>query len=116
MTYSEDQFTEDRLQQECYLWFHNSFPNLRGLLCYNFNNSANKIQANKNRGMGLQKGRSDLVFYYKGNAFMIEMKTSTGTQQPEQKKWQEIVVSSGFTYQIARSKKEFQEIINKIIG
>lgn len=115
MKYSEQDYNEDRIQQECYLWFHNTFPHFRGLLCYNLNNSANKIQATKNKGMGLQKGRSDMVFYYNGKAYMIEMKTEKGTQKIDQIKWQSVVESQGFTYRIARSKDDFQKIIFHIL-
>jgi len=109
------EMTEDKLQSECYQWFHIAYPELRGLLCYNLNNSRNKIRAMMDKGMGLQKGRSDLVFYYSGRAYMIEMKTENGKQTPEQKKWQEIVEKNGFEYTICKTIEQFQEIIKRIL-
>jgi sulfur relay (sulfurtransferase) complex TusBCD TusD component (DsrE family) len=105
------EMTEDKLQSDCYQWFHSTYPELRGLLCYNLNNSRNKIRAMMDKGMGLQKGRSDLVFYYSGSACMIEMKTENGKQTPEQKKWQEIVEKNGFEYTICKTLEQFQAII-----
>jgi len=102
---------EDRIQTDCYVWFHNKFPKLRGLLCYNLNNSKNKIAGAKNKAMGLQKGRSDLVLYYKGKAYMIEMKTEDGKQTKDQKIWQATVVRNGFKYYLARNINEFKIII-----
>ncbi|MEY3421266.1 MAG: Nonlabens phage [Bacteroidota bacterium] len=67
------------------------------------------------KGMGLQKGRSDLVFYYAGRAYMIEIKTENGKQTPEQKKWQEIVEKNRFEYTICKTLEEFQEIIKRIL-
>jgi hypothetical protein len=97
------------------MWFHATYPDLRGLLCYNLNNSKNKIRAMMDKGMGLQPGRSDLVLYYKGIAYMLEVKTEKGTQQPNQKVWESKIIKAGFSYQIFRSKDEFISIILAII-
>jgi hypothetical protein len=109
------EISEDKLQSDCYRWFHATYPDLRGLLCYNLNNSRSKIQAMTDRGLGLQPGRSDLVLYYKGIAYMLEAKTEKGTQQPNQKVWESKIIQAGFSYQIFRSKEEFISIILAII-
>ena len=117
---------EDRLQAECYTWFHNTYPTLRGLLCYNLNNAvpcscpkgkrSATIQGNKNKAMGIQKGRSDMVFYYKSRAFMIELKIDNGKQSQAQKDWMLRVLSNGFEYHIIRDLETFKELIKQIIG
>jgi hypothetical protein len=109
------EISEDKLQSDCYRWFHATYPDLRGLLCYNLNNSKNKIRVMMDKGMGLQPGRSDLVLYYKGIAYMLEAKTEKGTQQPNQKVWESKIIQAGFSYQIFRSKEEFISIILTII-
>ena len=109
------EISEDKMQSDCYMWFHNTYPEYRGLLCYNLNNSKNKIRAMMDKGMGLQPGRSDLVFYYNGVANMLEAKTEKGIQQPNQKVWEAKIVKAGFTYQIFRSKEEFISLILAII-
>ena len=106
---------EHRLQYDCYRWFHNTYPELRGLLCSNLSNSKNKIDGNRNKAMGLQAGRSDLTFYFKGNAYHIEMKTEIGKQAPEQIKWEALIKSQLFPYSIVRSLEEFQTLIKSII-
>ena len=106
---------EERIQTACYVYFHNTFPEHRGLLCYNLNNSKNKIDGARNKAMGIQKGRSDLVLYWQGRAVMIEMKTPTGEQSPEQIEWQAKVEAQGFPYYIVRSLPEFQELIFSIL-
>lgn len=105
---------EDRIQQECYMWFHNTYPHLRGLLCYNLNNSASAIQGNKNKSMGLQPGRSDLVLYYAGHAYMIEMKTEYGKQSRGQSEWQSLTTRHGFVYAVIRTLDEFKVFIQRI--
>lgn len=107
--------SEAYIHYSCYSWFHNSYPDLRGLLCYNLSNSRNKIEGNKNKAMGLQAGRSDLVFYYHGKAYHIEVKTAEGVQSKEQKEWQRQIEAHRFTYHIIRSLEEFQNLIQNIL-
>ena len=105
---------EDRIQANCYKWFYNTYPEYRGLLCYNLNNSDNAIQGNKNKAMGLQPGRSDMVLYIKGRAYMIEFKTPTGRQQTIQKDWMLKVMANGFEYHIVRDLEYFKQLIRSI--
>ena len=106
---------EDALQSDCYIWFHNSYPDLRGLLCYNLNNSANKIQGNKNKAMGVQSGRSDMVFYYKSNSYMIEFKDEKGFLSKSQKDWGTLIQNNGFSYFVIRDFQDFKNLIVQII-
>lgn len=106
--------SEARIQQECYTYFHNNYPNLRGLLCYNLNNSKNRIAGAINFSLGLQAGRSDMVYYRKGRAYMIELKTPDGRQSPKQKEWQQKIEAEGFVYVVIRSVDEFKEFLKKV--
>lgn len=107
--------TEDAFQSSCYQWFHATYPQYRGLLCYNLNNSRNKIRAMMDKGMGLQKGRADMVFYYNGRACMIELKFNDGRQSKDQIEWERKIVKAGFSYYVIRSVEGFQQLINSII-
>ena len=107
--------SEHRVQQEIIIWFHNEYPSLRGLLCYNNNNSEGGYKGAKNKYLGIVPGRSDLVLYYKGEAIMIELKNETGTQKPLQKKWEALVRKQGFSYVIIRSLEEFKNMIKGMI-
>lgn len=107
--------SEARLQQECFMWFNNSFPDLRGLLCYNLNNTEGGRRGNINKFLGIIPGRSDMVLYFEGKAIMIELKTEIGTQSANQKKWQSLVEKNGFEYFIVRSLSEFQNLIKTIV-
>lgn len=106
--------TEIQLHSSCFQWHWNNFPNERGLLCYNLNNSANKIQGNQNKALGLIKGRSDMVYYKNGKALMIEFKTEDGIQSNEQKQWQKIITEAGFQYSIIRTLEEFKYLIQSL--
>ena len=109
--------SEDRLQQECYLWYHNTHREYRGLLFHVPNGgSRNAREAAKFQTMGLFPGISDFIFLWGGRAFMIELKNEKGSQQPNQKKWENTVVDNGFEYYIVRSLEAFQVLIGKIMG
>lgn len=108
--------SEDLLHQKCYTWFHNSYPSLRGLLCYNLGNSRNKIDGARNRNKGLQAGRSDFTFYWGGKAFFIELKTTTGTASAGQVTWAELVMKHGFEYYIVRDLETFKVLVKGIMN
>jgi hypothetical protein len=108
--------SEDALQQECYQWFHNTYPQFRGLLCYNLGNSRNKIDGAQNRNKGLQAGRSDFTFYWAGRAFFIELKTTTGTKGEKQITWAELVMKHGFEYYIVRDLETFKVLVKGIMN
>ena len=108
-------YSEDKLHQDCFVWFHNTYPQHRGLLCYNLNNSKNKIDGARNKAKGLIAGRSDMVLYYQSNAIMIEFKTSDGSQSVGQKDWEALVRSQGFQYHIVRSLEEFHMLLLNLL-
>ena len=105
---------EERIQQECFQWHWNTYPKLRGLLCYNLNNSRNEVDGARNKRLGLIAGRADMTYYFWGRAYFIEMKTPTGSQSPEQKEWEQTVIAFGFEYVVVRSLAEFQNVVEAI--
>ena len=76
--------TEDRLQQDCFIWHSNTYPNKRGLLYHNFNNPRNAIQGAKLKTMGLVSGVADLTLLHKSKTYFFELKTTTGRQSKSQ--------------------------------
>ena len=107
--------SEARIQQEIVMFFNNEYPELRGCLCYNNNNSVGGLRGKLNKFLGVVKGRSDMVLYYKSFSVMIELKTEKGTQSDYQRAWQYLMSQQGFEYYIIRSLEEFKELIVKII-
>lgn len=65
--------------------------------------------------MGLQVGRSDMVLYLRGTAYMIELKTPTGAQSKEQVVWQSQIEWHGFKYAIVRTLDEFKVLIDGLV-
>lgn len=104
--------TESRLQQNCYVWLHNSFPFLRGLFLEINNNSENAREGMRHKCMGRQKGAADMCFLQPGgSAIFIEFKTETGKQSQAQANWQSTVQAAGYRYEIVRSEVQFQKLI-----
>lgn len=108
--------SEIKLHSDCFLWAWNAHPETRLLLCYNLNNSKNKIDGNINRSLGLIKGRSDMTFYWRRSAYFFEFKTESGFQSADQKAFQNKVESQGFEYYIIRDLQTFKDILTKIIN
>ena len=107
--------SEERLQQECYLWFRGEYKEFKLLLFHVPNGGArNAREGAKFKTMGVTAGVADLFFLLDSVAYFFELKREAGGQSPKQKKWQEAVEKQGFQYFIIRDLKTFQEIIKKI--
>lgn len=107
--------SEAAFQQECRIWFHNTYPELRGLLFHVRNNSASKREGKYWQELGVIPGVSDFIFLYGCKAHCIELKTPTGYQSPEQIEWEQKVYEQGIDYYIINSIAKFKNLIIKII-
>ena len=107
--------SELSLQSKCYQWFHNTYPELRGLLFHVNNKAKNAIEGNKFKAIGVVAWIPDLLFVFSGRLHPIEMKTEEGKVSPDQKeihiKWE----GQGIKTIICRSFEQFQDIIKKAI-
>ena len=106
--------SEARIQQEIVVWFNNEYPQYRGLLCYNNNNSTGGLRGKINKFLGTVKGRADMTLYFKKKAYMLELKTAKGKQSKAQEEWQATIENQGFEYHVIRSLKEFKELFKTI--
>jgi hypothetical protein len=106
--------SESRLQQQCFMWHWNSYPDQRGRLWMNHNNPKNRIHGAILKGMGLLAGVSDLTFLREdGRCVFIEMKLPGERQSPKQKKWESLVDQCNAFYHVVRTESEFKEVINR---
>ncbi len=78
----------------------------------NMNNPRSKINGAIMKASGMVSGVADMTYLNNGNAYFFELKVDKGKQSDNQKQWQGIVESAGFSYQIIRSLTEFQTAIN----
>lgn len=104
--------TEARIQQECFQWLWNNYPNLRKRLFMVHNTPKNAIDGARLRGMGMVAGVSDLIFLRDNlPPLCIEMKDDSGRQTPAQIEWQKIATACGCEYVVVRSLDEFQTVL-----
>lgn len=108
--------THDRLQGDCFQWFHNSYPELRKLLWMNFNNPKNKIQGAHLKAIGLVKGVHDLLFYYQGKLVGFEIKVDRDKLSDDQRKFGAQIESQGGQWYEIRSLEQFQQIVLDLLN
>lgn len=102
--------SEDKLQSTCFQWHWNTFPDQRGRLFHVNQKARNAIEGNRMKAMGVVPGVSDLIYLRYPGPLFIEIKTETGTQSDEQKKFQQLVEGLGFQYIICRSFSQFKQL------
>ena len=107
----------EKLQSECFLWMWNTFPKLRRL-CWTTVNSHpawGSRELSILKAVGLVKGVTDLVFYYKGVLHVFDVKIGSDRLKPEQKEFiANVEANGGKGYEI-RSLEQFQNIIEEIL-
>jgi hypothetical protein len=109
--------SEDKLTADCYTWFHNTYPELRGLLFHVPNGGTRDIrEATKFKAMGLFPGEADQFFFYKGKLHLIEFKLLKGKQSPSQVYIEHIFTEHGASYDIIRTFESYEALITNIIN
>lgn len=108
--------SENRIQQECVIFFHNTYPHLRGCLFAVPNGGARSVlEGVLLKKTGVVPGVSDMILLYRGEAYLFELKTEVGVQSDKQLVWQKLMESQGFKYMLIRSSGVFETIIKTII-
>jgi len=108
--------TENRIQQECVMWFHNRYPKHRGCL-FAVPNGGNRspLEGKILKATGVWAGVSDLLLMVNGITTCLELKTDCGHQSAKQKIWENLMRENGFRYCIVRSEEEFKRIVEPIM-
>ena len=113
---------ESKTQAQCVRWFHNTYPEFRGLF-FHVSNENHRWDSNVRQGairkaLGVVAGVSDLICLIPrgtSGALLIEMKDENGKQSPSQKEWQKLVEAQGYKYFVCRSLEQFQEIVENYL-
>lgn len=109
--------TEDALQQKCVFWFHNAYPDLRGMLFSVPNGGRrDKREAFRLKQTGLIPGVSDLILLCKGSAYLIELKNDDGQLRPIQKEWRDKARDQDIEYYVVNRLEMFKVLIKNIVG
>ena len=107
--------TEAQLQQQIFKWYHNEFCTIGNNpqhVCFSVpNESSNGKEQVYKKSLGLISGVSDLIIIQPNRIIFVELKTQTGKQSKNQKKFQKKVEALGFEYYVVRSLEDFKSII-----
>lgn len=116
VTVTEKLPSESKIQQKCVIWYKNCFclatHPARCLILAILNENQHRLVA-----IGLYPGASDMLVIHRNTpkesprVAFIEAKDDSGTQKPNQKKFQAHVEGMGFEYHIIRSLEDFQKIV-----
>lgn len=110
---------ESHIQRNCVKWFRLAYPKLSRLLFAVPNGGKRGIvEASIMKAEGVVSGVADLLLLVpKGNhnALAIEMKTSKGKQNENQKLWQNDFEQMGGKYVICRCFDEFRNEIERYL-
>ena len=109
--------TEARIQQDCFTWFHNTYPEYRGLYFEIHNNAFSARSGMKHKAIGRQPGVADNCLLLPGGdgPVFFEFKTPTGRQSEVQMIWAELIREHKYNYFIVTSLRDFQSILNSIL-
>jgi hypothetical protein len=106
--------SENKIQQECYQWFNNTYclknHNPR---CYIFSvpNEGKSAQEQMYKKMlGMRSGVSDMIVLKPNKVSFVEFKDHKGRQSDNQKEFEQIVTDLGFEYHLVRSLDDFKNI------
>jgi len=113
--------SEDRLQSDCFQWFHNTYQHLRGCLYHVPNQLTGLVHqsvSNKMKAMGLVAGIPDLVFHFRARTYFFELKkpNSNGILSKAQKKVHKVLDQQRFVVYLVNDYETFVYLIETIIA
>lgn len=106
--------SESRLQQECVVWYNNTFclkhHNPRGLIFSVPNGGSRDVrEAMTMKLTGLLKGASDLILILPNKKLIfVELKLENGRQSVEQIDFENRVKELGYEYFLCRNLEDFK--------
>lgn len=103
---------ESHIQCDIVSWFRKEYNDSQYIIAGIPNGAAVSVTNRKRLTReGLFSGFSDLIIIGQKGTFFVEVKTEakSSKQSNEQKKFEKVVTSFGYKYEVLRSLKEFQE-------
>jgi hypothetical protein len=104
---------ESKIQSTCFMHHWNTYPQERGQLFMVYNTPKNAAHGSILKAMGMVAGCSDLILLRRRHVIFLECKKPGGVQSPEQKRFETLVRSLGFDYELFHSLPEFVAILER---
>lgn len=108
--------TENKLQQEMFIWFNNNYT-VKGLGIFSSipNDSKDAKEQMRKKATGMKVGHSDFnVYLPNGKTIFFEVKTQKGKQSEHQKRFESEINNLGFKYYLVRTLEEFKQKIKEL--
>ena len=119
----EKKMNHNQLQSKCFLWIWNEHPELRGLLFAVNNNLTSSLKGDAGaarmaglKSIGVCKGTTDFIFYFKGRMYAWDIKVGSDKLRPGQVEFIAKVKEQGGDGGEIRSFEEFVELVEDIIS
>ena len=113
----------NQLQAACYRHFRNTYQPFRHLLFSVNNNLTDYKGTGQDRArmavllsLGVQKGTTDFIFYFKGRLYGWDIKVGSDKLSPEQNEFIQALREQGGDGSEIRSLEDFQKKLVEIIG
>ena len=113
----------NQLQSKCFLWFWNEYPQYRGLLFGVNNNLTSSLKGTAGaarmaglKALGVCKGTTDFIFYFKGRMYAWDIKIGRDKLRPEQVDFIAKVKEQGGAGGEIRSFEEFKNKVEDVIA
>lgn len=112
--------TESQIQKQCVAWFRRTYPDIEPLFFAVPNGGARNAWTGKiMRDEGVRSGVADLILQIPQGGYAslaIEMKTPTGRQSDNQKKYERLAKMMRNKYVVCRSLEDFQRAVKEYLG
>ena len=112
-----ENLSEGKIQQQCYLWFNNTYclkHHEPRLLMFSVpNEGKNAIEQSRKKATGMLAGVSDTIVVLPNKVLFIEFKDDKGRRSDKQNEFEERVNKLGFEYFVIRSLEEFKQLIRE---
>lgn len=111
-------WSEDRLQQECFQFAWNHFPQTRRCMFHvpNERHVHNIIEAARMKAIGVVKGAHDMPFLWKGKLYLFEFKVHGNDYSDDQIKFRDAMQQQGAVPILCRTLEFFKEVFESILA
>ncbi len=111
----------DKLQQKCFVWLWNNYPETRRTFWHTPNEQrrypgeterhhiSRIVQA---KSIGVLKGVVDLVWYWKGKLHCFDIKVGADSLSDDQRLFLQAIIAQGGTFTEVRSEDDFKVFVN----
>lgn len=121
----ESDITHDRLQQECFIYFHNTYPELRKTLWHTANEfkrpksmsvTEHAREMGRRKAIGVVSGVTDLLWYHKGILHCFDIKIGYDKLSNDQVEFIHAIETNGGKFYEINNKEQFIDVVTKVLS